>query len=674
MLFSSLGRSIQGFDAGEVLLSEFNCVACHQAGTATQQRLASKQAPRLGANGLRLTPQYLRAYLTNPHGEGPGRTMPDLLHGMAAAEKSETVEALVHFLASLMSAETNDAIGADQFKIQQGRLLFHRVGCVACHAPHETVATIAAKPGSTEGGALSNSNEGLTDFKLNSIPLVNLARKTTVAELAKFLLDPLKARPSGRMPSLNLTESEATAIAMYLLREQALGISNPSLPREKLKGLRYEYFEEAFNEGAPDFASFTPKATGVIERFTLAPLKRNERAGLRFTGFVTVPADGDYTFYTASDDGSRLYLGDQLVVNNDGLHAMDEQTGIIRLKAGDHPITVTWFNGDAQLDLRVSWKGPGLNKQEIPASVLTHIGQPMVPLGEEKFTVDAAKANRGRELFGRLGCAACHEVSGEKISSALATKNFSELTPAQGDGCLGENVRAGVPQYFLTRPEREALRATLTAREKLAQPLAPKEQVTRTLAVMNCFACHARDGLGGPMPGRVDHFSIVGEADLGEEGRLPPHLTRVGDKLRPEWLREVLLNKGAARPYMATRMPQFGEANVGHLPAAFAQADSAGQADTPLEYSARDVKQGRKLVGTGGMACISCHVFAGHKSLGIPALDMATMTKRLKRDWFRRYLIDPASLRPGTRMPTFWPEGKSARPEILEGNSAKQID
>ena len=55
---------------------------------------------------------------------------------------------------------------------------------------------------------------------------------------------------------------------------------------------------------------------------------------------------------------------------------------------------------------------------------------------------------------------------------------------------------------------------------------------------------------------------MIGEADLGDEGRLPPHLTGVGDKLQPEWLREVLLNKGTARSYMATRMPQFGEANI----------------------------------------------------------------------------------------------------------------
>src|SRR5260370_38705606 len=73
------------------------------------------------------------------------------------------------------------------------------------------------------------------------------------------------------------------------------------------------------------------------------------------------------------------------------------------------------------------------------------------------------------------------------------------------------------------------------------------------------------------------------------------------------------------------------------------------------------------------MGCITCHTFAGHKSLGIPAMDLTVMTRRLKRNWFHRYLLDPASLRPGTRMPGFWPEGKSARPDILRGATDRQI-
>jgi hypothetical protein len=43
--------------------------------------------------------------------------------------------------------------------------------------------------------------------------------------------------------------------------------------------------------------------------------------------------------------------------------------------------------------MKVQWRGPGIDKQEIPPSVLSHDGQPMVPIGDAPFTVDPAKAN-----------------------------------------------------------------------------------------------------------------------------------------------------------------------------------------------------------------------------------------------------------------------------------------
>ena len=54
-------------------------------------------------------------------------------------------------------------------------------------------------------------------------------------------------------------------------------------------------------------------------------------------------------------------------------------------------------------------------------------------------------------------------------------------------------------------------------------------------------------------------------------------------------------------------------------------------------------------------------------------MDLTVMNKRLRIDWLNRYLLDPASLRPGTRMPSFWPQGKSTKPDVLDGDTGKQI-
>jgi hypothetical protein len=83
----------------------------------------------------------------------------------------------------------------------------------------------------------------------------------------------------------------------------------------------------------------------------------------RFISHVTanlqVPADGTYTFRLISDDGSRLTIDDQLVVDNDGLHAELGKDGAVDLTAGTHPLFIEFFeNGGGQI-LRLQWKTPG---------------------------------------------------------------------------------------------------------------------------------------------------------------------------------------------------------------------------------------------------------------------------------------------------------------------------
>ena len=53
---------------------------------------------------------------------------------------------------------------------------------------------------------------------------------------------------------------------------------------------------------------------------------------------------------------------------------------------------------------------------------------------------------------------------------------------------------------------------------------------------------------------------------------------------------------------------------------------------------------------------------------------MAVMTRRLRRDWFHRYLVDTQAYRPGTRMPTAWPGGKTMLPQVADGDTRKQIE
>ena len=79
-----------------------------------------------------------------------------------------------------------------------------------------------------------------------------------------------------------------------------------------------------------------------------------------------------YTFCTASDDGSTLSIGGELVVDNDGLHGERERCGVIALQPGLHPIRVDYFELTGDDVLHVRYFAPGIAKQPIPAEVLFH--------------------------------------------------------------------------------------------------------------------------------------------------------------------------------------------------------------------------------------------------------------------------------------------------------------
>ncbi len=657
-VFIALGSAICAeVSPGEILVGEMNCVACHDVSAEIKARLASRSSPKLGADGIRLTPQWLRAFLADPQAVQPGTLMPDALATLSAAEKADAAEALTHFLVSVQHPANGAGRGASAAAMEVGRHLFHTVGCVQCHAPVDL-------PPGKENDAAAKDEMG----RLTSVPMGDLARKYTVGELVAFLRDPLKSRPGGRMPAMKLEASEAEAIAMWLLRAQT-----PGGTPQQIAGLRYEYYEKQLPE-LPQFDRLKPDAEGVTETFTLAVAKRHNDYALRFTGTITAPQSGEYKFYTESDDGSRLDIDGKQVVENNGIHPSQERSGVVTLTAGAHAITAAYFDGGGQTEFHVRWRGPGFGKQEIPANVLSHDGQPMVPVGDIPFAVEAAKAARGKELFAQLNCAGCH--AGTDVAATKA-KPLLELRARQPAGCIAATAKQGMPHFEITDRQKQVILVALGNSQELSAPLEPEQQIRRTMTVFNCYACHHRDRWGGPEGLRREYFATVGEVDLGDEGRMPPHLNAVGAKLRPDWIREVLAKGGAVRPYMAVRMPQFGEANVGHLALLFEKADTVADAqpdpDVKGAVGADQAKLGRKLVGVGGVSCVACHVFAGHKSLGVPALDLATVAKRVKWDWFRRYLVDPQALRPGTRMPSFFPNGVAANRDILAGDAQKQI-
>ena len=114
-----------------------------------------------------------------------------------------------------------------------------------------------------------------------------------------------------------------------------------------------------------------PRRTGTVAAPTLAPSDVMEMFGMRFTGYVRVPRTGVYTFTALSDDGAALWIGDRNVFWSVGQSPKTTETwGRIALQAGLHPITLTYFQAYGPMALELHVEGPGVRRQQVPASML----------------------------------------------------------------------------------------------------------------------------------------------------------------------------------------------------------------------------------------------------------------------------------------------------------------
>jgi mono/diheme cytochrome c family protein len=638
---------------GRLLLGELNCTSCHKADAAQEAVLLRRQAPVLDSLGARVRRSYLKKFLADPQAIKPGSAMPNVLAALPEAERARKVEELVHFLARTGTLKQE----RPQPKlVEPGYTLYHEVGCVACHGTRDVAGNAAL-------------------LLPDSVPLGELKSKYSIASLAAFLERPHSTRPSGRMPSL-LDAKEARAVANYLL--QGIPYKTPAA------NLAYTYYEGEWDR-LPDFSKLTPRAKGTAGGFDLSLARRHNNVAMKFEGYLRVEREGDYRFHLTSDDGSKLFLDGKLAVANDGIHPATTVSQTAHLTKGVHKLVTGVFNGGGEFELKVEIEGPGLGRQSLaPLLTLTPAGNPKVANAkdEDDFPFDPSLAERGRVAFTSLGCASCHKLNdgGKQLASQISASPLVRLK-AEG-GCLSAAPAKGVPHYPLSGPQRKALAAALKAAAP-REPQTSQAVIARTMTTLNCYACHERGKVGGVEEGINSLFTTT-QQEMGEEGRVPPSLNGVGAKLNPDYLKKVLASGAHDRPYMRTRMPGFGESNTQALAKAFEAVDTIAPVP-PVHFTQKPAKVkalARRMVGapqsadmaSQSLGCIKCHTFKGHKAEGVQGIDMTLMPKRVRRDWFHRYLINPQKFRPGTRMPSSWPDGQSFLPDVLGGDTNKQVE
>lgn len=634
-------------EGGHLLMGELGCRKCHSSDLKDVLGVAPKQAPILTEIGRRARPEWFSNFLKDPQAAKPGTTMPHVLAGWDAAQRDEAVTALSHFLASTGSPVEQ---GGDRNAAQRGKNLFHEVGCTACHAPREGEIVV---PHAT------------------TIPLGKLEKKYTIASLNEFLKNPHAARPSGRMPSMPLNDAQFTDIANYLIGDE---VGRAAAGRPATPNMIYKAYHGSWDR-LPDFDKLTPVKEGESRGLDLGVVGQTGNFAVRFEGVLHVEREGNYRFRIGSDDGSAIYINNQKVTDTDGIHPYQNGEGRARLTAGTHTVRIDYFQGGGEWTLDCEIEGPGLPRQSIERFITKAADiQPMLEKRTDGFVLDEVQIAKGRELFQSIGCAACHEMKqGDALLVSPLAKALTELDPAKG--CLAVVPPVGretrVPDFALAPKQRQAIIAALKATVPETQPVS---LVRQTMTTFNCFACHTRDALGGPETVRNPIFTTT-IPEMGDEGRLPPPLDGVGDKLTKEYLNHVLSNGADDRPYMRVTMPKFGNGRLAKLHETLIALDekTAAPVVTFTEPESRIKSTGRHLAGDKGLACIKCHTFGDIKATGIQAIDMRKMTQRLREDWFRRYLFDPQQYRPGTRMPTGFPGGEAVAKDVLSADPPKQI-
>lgn len=147
------------------------------------------------------------------------------------------------------------------------------------------------------------------------------------------------------------------------------------LPAVNLKktaqGLQFDYFEGYFLNVA-DMEKNQATKSGVISTANIRSITDDRAFGYRYSGYIFAPVTGIYSFYLNSNDGSNFFTDGQMLIDNDGSHIAQEKWGSVALVRGFHPIKLNYFQMGGKKALKLSWKKPKGDKEEVPAEVLFH--------------------------------------------------------------------------------------------------------------------------------------------------------------------------------------------------------------------------------------------------------------------------------------------------------------
>jgi alpha-L-fucosidase len=141
-------------------------------------------------------------------------------------------------------------------------------------------------------------------------------------------------------------------------------------------GLLCSYYEGKWDK-LPDFSKMKPlkkEVYPVVKTWGKTP---GTDYALLFEGYVNVPDDGIYKLFLESDDGSRLLIDDEEIINHDGLHSLTEKQADIALAAGYHKVRIEFFQGSGGEGLNIWYQHAGGPRTPVPAEAYFTNAKPL---------------------------------------------------------------------------------------------------------------------------------------------------------------------------------------------------------------------------------------------------------------------------------------------------------
>ena len=514
---------------------------------------------------------------------------------------------------------------------ETGRATAQQLGCAGCHR--------TAFPSSRSYPA--------------GPALVDLPERVSRSWLLRWLADPAKQRDDARMPALFADDRrgflERSLVANYLLRR------------------------------GPTADPVAPQATVAVDNEVL------ERGRRRF---LTVGC-------------AACHLPPDHTSTDLGIHRVPF-TGIASRMTDDHLIRFLRDPRQRYTDGRMpNLRLPQTDAEQISAYLLAHTtteptkhADPVAPQSDEverlvrQLGADSAET-AGRMLVQQKGCIACH-----KGIDTLPQKGPGQDDPAEvsrvadvpiklpdsdswsEQGCLSGKT---LPRFHLSKEAHRALKSFVSVAAQERHPSA-FEHRRQLLTRLGCARCHQRDTEQRPMIERVAQEIWIKSKHFVYQRT--PALTGALEKYRLDYLRSAIsAGVSGQRPrWYSYRMPAFGDHSE-EVIRALAESDGEflrAQSDPPpveIDPNMRDF--GHLLVGFKGYSCVSCHVWKGdtlrvvEPSAAGP--ELTTVTKRIRREWFDRWLENPLRIHPRTPMPAVFRKGQPASiVHVLDGDPAKQ--